>query len=171
MSHRRSTKSPDLLNLHHHKSVDNLKYVFTASSGPSAHISVRRPPVHTRPSTDSNVRSSGVFISRSCDYEDEDNPLSQCHHFPKLPFLPLYSGPRDSHLNSAVKWKVKQDQKLGSGQQSSPSASNTNNGNLTHSVCSTSPQNICYRGGKSAEIFYSSKSRCFDSIFPVKVLV
>ncbi|KAG7509276.1 hypothetical protein JOB18_039505 [Solea senegalensis] len=77
---------------------------------------------------DSNVRSSGVFISRSCDYEDEDNPLSQCHHFPKLPFLPLYSGPRDSHLNSAVKWKVKQDQKLGSGQQSSPSASNTNNG-------------------------------------------
>nr|XP_043904443.1 uncharacterized protein LOC122783710 isoform X3 [Solea senegalensis] len=26
MSHRRSTKSPDLLNLHHHKSVDNLNF-------------------------------------------------------------------------------------------------------------------------------------------------
>ncbi|XP_049914277.1 uncharacterized protein si:ch211-140l13.3 [Epinephelus moara] len=73
--------------------------------------------------------------------EDDDNPPSQCHQFPKLPSPPPCLGLQDSHLNLSEddygseadeEWMFpgsqKQDQCLGSGlgphQQSSSSISN-----------------------------------------------
>lgn len=92
----------------------------------------------------STTRSTGSSGSSS---EDEDNPSSQCHQFPKLPFPPPCLGLQGSHLNPSEDdsaseaeegWmfsgiqKLKQDQSLGSGlqQHSFSSSSNRDDGHF-----------------------------------------